>query len=52
MGGLTVLAVAFNTYIRFCIMVIKVPFALGDFGFLLRTDRLLQVKQTETPVLK
>ena len=44
MGGLTVSAVAFDACVRSSVVVVEVPFVLGDFGFLLCTDCLLRVE--------
>ena len=51
MGGLTTRVAAFDTYIRFCIVVVEVPLVLGNFGFLFRTNYPLRVEQTEAPTL-
>ena len=50
-GGLTVSAVTLDTRVRFCVMVVKVSFVLGNFGFLFRADYPLRVKQAEATTL-
>ena len=48
-GSLATFVVAFDTCVRSCVVIIEVPFVLGDFRFLFRTNYLLRVEQAEAP---